>query len=121
MELAAIGAWASRLVISSERKGRSMQDDPKLTRRSLLKIGAALATIPAVAITSKAWAAPNAAMRDALKYQDNPGKDGQKCSACMHWVPGKTPIAKGACKIIPNDDQINPEGWCLAWVAAPKK
>ena len=98
-----------------------MQDDPKLTRRSLLKIGAALATIPAVAITSKAWAAPNAAMRDALKYQDKPGKDGQKCSACMHWVPGKTPIAKGSCKIMPNDDEINPEGWCVGWVAAPKK
>jgi len=98
-----------------------MRDDPKLTRRSLLKIGAALAAIPVVATTGNAWAAKNAAMRDALKYQDKPGKDGQKCSTCTHWIPGKTPVAKGSCKIIPNDDEINPEGWCVGWVAAPKK
>jgi anaerobic selenocysteine-containing dehydrogenase len=96
-----------------------MQDDLKLTRRTLLKIGSALAAIPVVGITGKAWAAQNKALRDALKYQDTPGKDGQKCDTCMHWVAGKTRTAKGSCKIIPNDDEINPQGWCLGWVAAP--
>lgn len=98
-----------------------MQGDLKLTRRSMLKIGAALATIPVVAITGNAWAAQNAALRGALKYQDKPGKDGQKCNTCMHWVAGKTPTDKGSCKIIQNDNEISPEGWCVGWVAAPKK
>ncbi|MET1083342.1 MAG: high-potential iron-sulfur protein [Burkholderiales bacterium] len=98
-----------------------MKKDFKLTRRNMLKVGAALATIPVVAITGEAWAAQNAALRGALKYQDKPGKDGQKCSTCTHWVPGKTATAKGSCKIIPDDDEISPEGWCVGWVAAPKK
>ena len=93
----------------------------KLTRRCMLKIGAAFATVPVIAITSEAWAAQNAALRGALKYQDKPGKDGQKCSTCTHWVAGKTATAKGSCKIIPDDDEISPEGWCVGWVTAPKK
>ena len=72
-----------------------MEKDSKLTRRNMLKLGAALATIPVVAIAGEAWAAQNAALRSALKYQDKPGKDGQKCSTCTHWVPGKTATAKG--------------------------
>lgn len=95
-----------------------MRDELKFTRRTILKIGSALAAIPVVAITGKASAAQSKALRDALKYQDKPGKDGQKCDNCLHWVAGKTPTAKGSCKIIPNDDEINPQGWCLGWTAA---
>ena|SRR5215510_4288501 len=98
-----------------------MENDLKVTRRWILKIGAALATIPVVAISGEARAAQNAALRAALKYQDKPGKDGQKCDTCIHWVAGKTATSKGSCKIIQNDDEISPEGWCVGWVAAPKK
>lgn len=92
-----------------------------ISRRQLLKIGGALAAIPVVAISGQAYAATNAPLRTALKYQDSPGKDGQHCSACMHFIPGKTPTDKGQCKIIPTDTEINPNGWCVSWVAASKK
>lgn len=65
-----------------------------------------------------AQAQTNAALRSALKYQDQPKGD-QRCNNCLHWVPGANPSAKGGCKVIPNDSQISPTGWCTAWVAAP--
>ena len=68
--------------------------------------------------TRGAQAQTNAALRTALKYQDQPKGD-QRCNTCMHWVPGANPTAKGGCKVIPNDTQISPQGWCSAWAAAP--
>ncbi|HEU4620764.1 MAG TPA: high-potential iron-sulfur protein [Burkholderiaceae bacterium] len=97
-----------------------MQDKIQPARRTLLKIGGALAAIPVVAVTGNAFAAQNAALRSALKYQDQP-KGEQRCSTCMHFVPGKTPTERGGCKIIPGDTEISPNGWCVSWVAAPKK
>lgn len=97
-----------------------MTDNLQASRRKLLKIGGMLAAIPVVAITGNAMAAQNAGLRNALKYQEAPKGD-QKCSLCMHFVPGKSPADKGGCKIIPGDTEISPNGWCVSWVAAPKK
>jgi hypothetical protein len=78
-----------------------------------LAAGTALAA-PLTALTSRALAAQNAASRQALKYQDKPSGD-QRCSACVQFVPGKTPKDRGGCKVIPNDTEISPDGYCIAW------
>jgi anaerobic selenocysteine-containing dehydrogenase len=94
-----------------------MKEDPKPSRRQFLKIGgAALALIPVVAVSGKAMAATNAAMRASLKYQNKPN-GGKHCAICMHFVPGKNPKALGGCNIIPGDTEISPQGYCVAWAA----
>lgn len=89
----------------------------KLSRRQLLK-GSVLAVGAAIAGTTAArhalaQSAPKAA-KAAFQYQDGP-KDGKKCVNCTLYIPG----AKGQCKVVEGD--INPEGWCIAYVESPKK
>ena len=98
-----------------------MKDNIESARRRMLKLGgAALAMIPVMALSGRTYAATNAAMRAAFKYQDKP--DGDKaCRGCAQFVPGKTAKALGGCKIYPGDTEISPNGYCTAWVAAPKK
>ena len=89
---------------------------PTTPRRQFLKIGAAaLAMIPVVAFSDRAFAATNAAMRGALKYLDKPLGD-KSCATCMQFVPGKTATAPGGCKIMPGDTEISPTGYCAGWV-----
>ena len=62
------------------------------SRRSLLKLGgAAIALVPVAA-----FAAKNENIRKAMKYKDTPEGD-KKCSACIHFVAGKTPTDLGGC------------------------
>jgi hypothetical protein len=90
-------------------------DQQKTTRRQLLKMGgAAIAMIPVIAISGKAVAATNAAIRTQMKYQGEP-KDGKSCAKCMQFVPGKTPTDAGGCKIMAGDTEISPNGWCMAY------
>lgn len=90
-------------------------NENKIPRRQFLKLGgAALAMIPMIVASGRADAATNASMRTALKYQDKP-QDGKDCAACMHFVPGASAKAMGSCKIIPNDTEISPQGYCMAW------
>lgn len=90
------------------------------TRRQFLKVGgAALATVPVLAISGNAFAATNAAMRTAMKYQDTPSGD-KHCVTCIQFVPGKTPKDLGGCKIFPGDTEVAPQGFCVAWAAIPK-
>ena len=92
-----------------------MKEDLKPSRRQFLKIGgAALALIPVVAVSGKAMAATNAAMRTSLHYQDKQNGD-KRCATCMHFMPGKNPKALGGCNIIPGDTEISPNGYCVAW------
>ena len=92
-----------------------------LTRRQMLKLGgAALAAIPVLAFTGTAFAATNAALRTSIKYQDKPNGE-KSCAGCMQFVPGKTATDLGGCKIFAGDTEISPNGYCAAWVAAPKK
>lgn len=89
--------------------------DTQFPRRQFLKMGgAALAMIPVLAISGRANAATNAAMRTALKYQPTPNAD-KNCANCMQFVPGKSPKDLGGCKIIPGDTEISPQGYCTAW------
>ena len=89
--------------------------DTNLSRRNLLKIASvSLALIPLVAITRQARANSNTAVRDKLKYQNTP-KDGMSCTSCLEFIPGKTDKDLGGCKVIPGDDEISPNGYCISW------
>ena len=88
-------------------------------RRQFLRTsGMALAMIPILAISDRAIAATNAALRGSLKYQDTPQAEKQ-CSNCLQFVPGKTAKDKGGCKIMPGDTEISPQGYCAAWAKKP--
>jgi anaerobic selenocysteine-containing dehydrogenase len=82
----------------------------KNIRRSFLK-GAA-AGLGAAALP---WAARGQAKasKQAMQYQDQT-KNGQTCDTCLHWIPGPSPSAPGACKVV--EGPINPKGWCAAYV-----
>ena len=98
-----------------------MADNIESARRRMLKLGgAALAMIPVMAVSGKTYAATNAAMRASFKYQNKPAGD-KDCRGCVQFTPGKTAKALGGCKLYPGDTEISPNGYCLAWVAAPKK
>lgn len=98
-----------------------MNDEIESARRRMLKLGgAALAMIPVMVLSGNTLAATNAAMRASFKYQSTPSGD-KSCRGCVQFVPGKTAKALGGCKIYPGDTEISPDGYCLAWVAAPKK
>jgi hypothetical protein len=86
-------------------------------RNALKKLSLGIAAIPVLVMSGTAAAEKNAALRQALQYQDKP-KDGKRCDQCSQWVPGKTPKDLGGCKVIPGDTEISPEGWCAAF--APK-
>ena len=82
------------------------------SRRNALKFGAAtLALIPVVAMAAK-----NEGVRKSMQYQDTP-KDGKQCSTCTQFVPGKDANALGGCKVVPNDTEVSPKGWCIAYAA----
>jgi len=84
-------------------------------RRQFLKVGgAALALIPVVTFTDRSFAASNAGMRVALKYQDKPLAE-KSCLTCLQFVPGASAKVPGGCKVIPGDTEIAPTGYCTAW------
>jgi len=97
-----------------------MKENLQPSRRKFLKIGAAAITlIPVLAVTGKAMASTNAAMRTSMKYQNKPNGD-KNCANCMQFVPGKTAKDLGGCKIFAGDTEVSPKGYCVAWVAKPK-
>ena len=85
--------------------------EKKISRRTLLQ-GAAVLTgaLIAFAVTGKAHAAKSS--KAELKYQDKP-HDGQQCSNCSLFIPGKTPSAEGTCQVV--EGSISPNGWCIAY------
>jgi hypothetical protein len=51
--------------------------------------------------------------KSIIQYQDTP-KNGQKCSACMHFLP-KT----NECTLV--EGTISPDGWCRLFLLPPKE
>jgi hypothetical protein len=97
-----------------------MQTGITSTRRQFIQIAtAAMASIPLLLLSNKAIAATNAAMRNAMKYQDKPSAD-KACANCMQFVAGKTAADLGGCKLFPGDTEVSPIGYCVAWAAKPK-
>lgn len=89
-----------------------MNDDPKLSRRSVLKQAVLLAGagLTASVLASRTAYAQQKASKAAMKYQDKPEGD-KKCSDCLQFV------APDSCKVV--EGTISPNGYCLAWVKKP--
>jgi hypothetical protein len=69
-----------------------------------------IAASAAAAVFARDAAAQAKVSKAAVKYQDGP-KDGQRCSACLHFLSGNQ------CKIV--EGEISPDGWCMAY--SPKR
>jgi hypothetical protein len=69
-----------------------------------------LAALPILALGVGATLSPAQAAADnkkQFKYQNKPGKNGEKCAGCQQFIkPDK-------CKIVTG--KISPNGWCIAW------
>lgn len=89
-----------------------MNDDRKLSRRSVLKQAVLLAGAGLTASVLPAMKAHAQAKvsKAAMKYQDKPEGD-KKCSDCLQFV------APDSCKVV--EGTISPNGYCLAWVKKP--
>ncbi len=81
-----------------------------LSRRALLTAAATAGVSAVVGSQARAGSIPQA----AVHYQESP-KDGHHCSLCKLFVPGPTADANGACKSVAG--AINPNGWCVLFVA----
>jgi hypothetical protein len=82
--------------------------NPKLSRRSVLK-GAALlasAALTAEIVPSKEALAQQKASQEAMQYHDKPNGD-KRCSNCLSFIPS------GSCMIV--EGAVSPNGYCLAW------
>jgi len=86
-----------------------------LTRRKLCQsAGAALVMLPIIAICTEASAKTNSSLREKLKYQSQP-KGGMSCAACLEYLPGSSDQSVGGCKVIPDDDEILAQAYCVAF------
>jgi hypothetical protein len=81
------------------------------TRRQFLRTATLL---PLVVIALKANAQTNATVRKQLKYQDHPKND-MNCTSCLEFIPGKSDKDLGGCRLIPGDNEISPDGYCIKW------
>ena len=81
---------------------------------SRAKFVAGAIVLPALAglILAETSTADAKGSKAQFKYQNSP-KNGQKCSQCKFFTPGKTPSANGTCTVV--DGAISPNGWCIAY------
>ena len=85
-----------------------MDYNPKLSRRSVLK-GAALlasAALTAEIVPSRQALAQQKASQEAMQYHDKPNGD-KRCSNCLSFIPSSS------CTIV--EGTVSPNGCCLAW------
>jgi hypothetical protein len=88
-----------------------MSSSSGMTRRSFVANAIVLPALAGLILTETTTAQAKGS-KAQFKYQDSP-KNGQKCSQCRFFVPGKSATANGTCKIV--DGSISPNGWCTAW------
>jgi hypothetical protein len=91
-------------------------------RRNAIARGLHLAAMAAVASSLGALSRASAAdklAKAAVQYQDVGNSPGKDCDDCMQFIAGKTPSAKGTCKIV--DGEIAPHGHCIAFTPIAKK
>ena len=89
-----------------------MDDNPKLSRRRLLKgaVFLAGASLTASMVPGKDALAQQKVSKETAKYQDKPSGDKQ-CSNCAQFIPNN------GCKIV--DGTISPQGYCTLWQKKP--
>jgi High potential iron-sulfur protein len=82
------------------------EDSQDRTRADVLK---QMVMLPALAAVFAGGALPAVAAdnKAQFKYQDKPGKNGEKCSGCALFKP------PSACTLVTG--KISPNGWCTAW------
>jgi len=100
-----------------------MKDQTKHSRRKMLKIGmTALAIVPLAGLSERAFATQNAAVRTALKFQEQPNGDKQ-CSKCVNFIPNKEKPGNNddvdGFKLYPGHTEIPPHGYCVGFVLKP--
>lgn len=84
-----------------------LEDNPKLSRRSIVK-GAALlvgGTLIAGVMASKEALAQKAS-KESMQYRDKPSGDKQ-CSNCAQFIPDS------GCQIV--EGAVTPQAFCIAW------
>jgi len=97
-----------------------MDSQAKHSRRKVIKIGVtALAIAPLAGLSGRAFAAQNAAVRKALKYQLM--VNGEKsCKVCVNFIPNKdkpnNDTDVNGCKLYPGDTEICPHCYCTGFV-----
>jgi len=89
-----------------------MDEQPKLSRRSMLRGAVLLAggTLAAGVIQVRPAHAQKQT-KEQTKYQDSP-KDGQKCADCVFFQ------APSACTVI--DGAVSANGWCTLYTKKQK-
>jgi hypothetical protein len=86
-----------------------------LYRRKWMKnFSVTLALMPVFFFPRPAGAKTNVALRAEFKYQSTP-QESMSCTSCLEFIPGKTAKDLGSCKVIPGDDEIEPNGYCTRW------
>ena len=86
-----------------------------ISRRKFLKsAGLVFFLLTVTGFSKLAGANTNRLLRDQLKYQNTP-KDKMSCTTCLEFTPGKNNQDAGRCKVIPDDDEISPNGYCTRW------
>lgn len=95
-----------------------MSSDRSVSRRAFIGSAALLAGAAAAPglLVSPVASAQQKVPQASVKYQDKPNGD-KKCSTCLQFVPGSSPSANGACKLV--EGTISPNGYCQLWVAKP--
>jgi hypothetical protein len=84
-------------------------------RRNLLKTTGAVFAIAALnTLPRTACAKTNPELRAKLKYVDKPHGE-ENCLSCLEFIAGKTEKDLGGCQVIPGDDEISPNAWCISW------
>ncbi len=53
-------------------------------------------------------------MRQQLQYQNTP-EGAMSCRSCLEFLAGNSEQQAGRCKLIPDDDEIAPNGYCIKW------
>ena len=86
-----------------------MDENPKLSRRSMLR---AVALLASATLTPRIFPTGNAiaqqkVSKESVKYQDKPNGDKQ-CSNCLNYLP------TNSCAIV--EGTVSPQGYCIAWV-----
>jgi hypothetical protein len=86
----------------------------KLTRGEFVQGAIALPALAGLlaSATEAAAAQQGHGSKTQYKYQDKP-HNGQQCSTCTFFIPGKSASAEGTCKIVAG--AISPHGWCIAY------
>lgn len=84
-----------------------LEENPKLSRRAILKGAALLASTTVIAgLLGSKEALAQKASKASMQYQDKPNGDKQ-CSNCAQFVPANS------CQIV--EGIISPQGFCISW------